>query len=271
MPKHTEYIPISDQSHIHPIPVYAHPVSPNQIVVPATSTLAHEFTILHSGTSQAVRHTFVTKVYSILWVQLLVTTLAIGACHHLKPLQEFMVSPLGNTLMVSSMVIVLFLSCLLSCLQEKLRSCPTSGLYLTLFTGCMAYLMGYLALSVSTTALLLSGLSTLGIFSGLSLYAIQTTYDYTATGGYLLVALLGLLLFGFMASFVHAPFLGIVYSSAGSLIFSWYIVYDTQLIVGGDHRKIMFHTDDYVMASVSLYLDIVNLFLMLLDLISGRN
>jgi protein lifeguard len=270
MPKATEYMRIADPP-IHPIPVQAHPVSPNQIVVPATSTLAHEFTILHSETSQAVRHTFVTKVYSILWVQILVTTLSIGACHHLKPLQEFMMSPIGSSLMICSLVVVLILSCLLSCIQDELRTCPTGALYLTLFTGCMAFLMGYIALSVSTTALLLSGLSTLGIFSGLSLYAIQTKYDYTATGGYLLVTLLGLLLFGFMVSFVHVPFLGIVYSSAGSLIFSWYIVYDTQLIVGGDHRSLMFHIDDYVMAAVSLYLDIVNLFLMLLDLISGRN
>ena len=42
------------------------------------------------------------------------------------------------------------------------------------------------------------------------------------------------------------------------------------LIVGGNHRSIMFHIDDYVLAAVSLYLDIINLFLMLLDLLNGR-
>ena len=48
-----------------------------------------------------------------------------------------------------------------------------------------------------------------------------------------------------------------------------YIVYDTQLIVGGEH-KIMFHTDDYVLASVSLYLDVINLFLMILKFLNGE-
>ena len=38
------------------------------------------------------------------------------------------------------------------------------------------------------------------------------------------------------------------------MVFSFYIVYDTQLIVGGKHRKYQFSTDDYVIASVSFYL-----------------
>ena len=109
----------------------------------------------------------------------------------------------------------------------------------------------------------------LGIFSGLTLYAVQTKYDYTEMGGYLISCLLGFVLFGFMATFIHSSKISIIYSSAGSMLFSFYIVYDTQLIVGGNHRKIMFHTDDYVLAAVSLYLDVINLFLYLLDLISG--
>ena len=54
------------------------------------------------------------------------------------------------------------------------------------------------------------------------------------------------------------------------MLFSFYIVYDTQLIVGGKHRKIMFHIDDYVLAAVSLYLDVINLFLMILRLLNGE-
>ena len=81
---------------------------------------------------------------------------------------------------------------------------------------------------------------------------------------------MGFIIFGFMISFVNLPVLSIVYSSVGSLIFSFYIVYDTQMIVGGEHRRIKFHTDDYVIAAISLYLDIINLFLYLLELLDGR-
>ena len=69
--------------------------------------------------------------------------------------------------------------------------------------------------------------------------------------------------------FINTPIINIVYSSGGALIFSFYIVYDTQLIVGGEHKKIMFHTDDYVLAAISLYLDVVNLFLYILELLNG--
>jgi len=157
------------------------------------------------------------------------------------------------------------------CRHDIIKTCPGSGIYLTLFTGASTYILGYVGVVTSSETLLLAGLSTLGIFSGLSLYAVQTKYDYTDKGGYLLALLLGLVICGLFIPFTSLPILSIVYSSAGSIIFSFYIVYDTQLIVGGHHRSIMFHIDDYVLASVSLYLDIINLFLMLLDLLNGRS
>jgi len=130
-------------------------------------------------------------------------------------------------------------------------------------------MVGYAGVTYKVTTLLLAGISTLGIFSGLTLYAVQTKYDYTDMGGYLLAFLLGFIIFGLMLSFADAPTAHIVYASIGSVIFSFYIVYDTQLIIGGEHRKVMFHTDDYVLAAISLYLDVINLFIYMVDLLSG--
>lgn len=229
----------------------------------------HEFTVINALTPHPTRKTFISRVYSILWLQLLVTSIFIGCCNKIQPLQKFMVTPGGVTIMYLCMFLVIFLSCCMYCVQDSIRKCPGNFLYLTLFTGSCTYMLGYAGVAYKLTTLLLAGLSTLGIFSGLSLYAIQTKYDYTDKGGYLIAALLGLIIFGFLAPLTNLPILSIVYSSVGSIIFSFYIVYDTQLIVGGEHRQIMFHTDDYVLAAVSLYLDIINLFLMLLDLLNG--
>lgn len=49
-----------------------------------------------------------------------------------------------------------------------------------------------------------------------------------------------------------------------------YIVYDTQLIVGGAHKKHEFGVDDYVFAALNLYLDIINLFIFILSIINDR-
>jgi FtsH-binding integral membrane protein len=230
-----------------------------------------EFTIITADTPQPTRQKFITRVYSILWAQLMVTSIFIGCCNQIQPLQKFMISDWGSTIVFPCFILMLVLSCMLYCQQDLIRTCPGSGVYLTLFTGASTYILGYVGISTNPETLLLAGLSTLGIFSGLSLYAVQTKYDYTDKGGYLLASLLGLIIFGIFIPFTNLPILSIVYSSVGSIIFSFYIVYDTQLIVGGNHRSIMFHIDDYVLAAVSLYLDIINLFLMLLDLLNGRS
>ena len=63
--------------------------------------------------------------------------------------------------------------------------------------------------------------------------------------------------------------LQLVYAWAGALLFSFFIVYDTQLIVGGKHSH-EFSIDDYAFAAISLYLDIVQLFLYLLRIFGQR-
>lgn len=61
-----------------------------------------------------------------------------------------------------------------------------------------------------------------------------------------------------------------MYSGASALLFSMYIVYDVQLIVGGKHKQHQFSLDDYCFAALNIYLDIINLFLHLLRLFGER-
>ena len=134
----------------------------------------------------------------------------------------------------------------------------------------MTYIIGYVGIIYSPTTLLLGGVSTLTMFSGLTLYAVQTTYDYTQHTSILISSLLGLICFGFFMTFFHIPYLSIIYSSLGAILFSFYIIYDTQLIVDGKHRTLSFTENDYVIAAISLYTDILNLFLFILQIIGGN-
>merc|ERR1712244_171859 len=97
-------------------------------------------------------------------------------------------------------------------------------------------------------------------------------------GPYLMAALLALISFSFVmmlySMITGSPIDGSIrtlYSLAGVVIFSLFIIYDTQLIVGGTHKKHQFTVDDYVFAALNIYLDIINLFLMLLELMGDRN
>lgn len=89
-----------------------------------------------------------------------------------------------------------------------------------------------------------------------------------AAGGYLFAGLWCLILFGFTISFFHVPGMQKLYLFAGVMIFSLYIVHDTQIMLGGNH-KLTIGMDDYVFAALNLYLDIINLFILLLDLLNG--
>ena len=60
----------------------------------------------------------------------------------------------------------------------------------------------------------------------------------------------------------------IAYGAAGALVFMVYIVYDTQLMIGGKH-KYSLDPEEYVFAALNLYLDIINLFLYLLSIIGA--
>merc|ERR1719461_2435695 len=100
----------------------------------------------------------------------------------------------------------------------------------------------------------------------LTVFAFQTKIDFTAMGGVLIAVLMCFIIFGLIAAFFPASrTVRLVYASIGCIIFSLYIVYDTQLMVGGSH-KYSLSPEEYVFASLNLYLDIVNLFMYILSI-----
>ena len=73
---------------------------------------------------------------------------------------------------------------------------------------------------------------------------------------------------GFLSVFL--PFFCYIYPLIGAVIFSFYIVYDTQLIIKGGNNRNRYEIGDYMIVSLNLYLDIVNLFLYLIQIVTGR-
>ena len=229
-----------------------------------------EVAYLTATTPDSMRQTFISKVYSILWCQILFTSLFIGLCNQNEKVAYFMQSLNGQNIFVMCAMILFMLTISMFCCHGVIKEKPYNWMYVITYTVLTTYIIGIVGVMYNTQTLLLGGLSTLSIFTGLSLYALQTKYDYTQMGNYLIVMLLSLIIFGFIVSFTTIPLLNTIYSIGGTVIFSLYIIYDTQLIVGGKHRSIQFSTDDFVIASISLYLDIINMFLYILDLTNGR-
>merc|ERR1719375_323922 len=169
--------------------------------------------------------------------------------------------------MIFSLVLVLGVSC---CCQEMARKVPYNYLFLLLVTVCEAVIVGFICAMYTGQSVLLAAGLTAGIFAGLTVYACTTNSDFTGMGGYLAAALMGLILTSFICMFFPSPMMQKVLGGFGAILFSFYIVYDTQLICGGKHKKHQFGVDDYVFAALNIYLDIINLFLYLLSLFGDR-
>merc|ERR1712129_227583 len=105
----------------------------------------------------------------------------------------------------------------------------------------------------------------------LTIFAFQTKIDFTAMGCVLIAVLMVFILFGLIAIFLpQSRTLKLVYAIIGAIIFSLYIIYDTQLMVGGSH-KYSLSPEEYVFAALILCLDIINLFMDNLQIIGNRN
>ena len=88
-------------------------------------------------------------------------------------------------------------------------------------------------------------------------------------GGILVCLLMGLMIFGIVMIFVpYSKYMQMVYGGAGAILFSFYLVYDTQMMMGGDH-KYSISPEEYVFAALALYLDIINIFLYVLRFVGA--
>ena len=113
---------------------------------------------------------------------------------------------------------------------------------------------------------------TAGAFAALSLYGYTTKRDLTGFGSFLFMGLIGIILASIVNIFLASSALQFVISVIGVLVFAGLTAYDTQRIKSmyyeGDGNETM--TKKSVMGALSLYLNFINMFLMLLSLFGNR-
>ena len=115
-----------------------------------------------------------------------------------------------------------------------------------------------------TTLVLQAVILTFTIFVGLTLFTMQTKYDFSAWAPFLFGSLWVLIGVGLVNIFV--PFsraVDGVYASLIAIVFCGFIIFDTHNIL---HNC---SPEDYIVASVDLYLDVLNLFLAILRILKN--
>ncbi|KAJ7072176.1 UPF0005-domain-containing protein [Mycena amicta] len=212
-----------------------------------------------SDSAPEIRRAFVRKVYSILLCQILATVLFGGLLSQNK----------DAVLWVQSHVAVFYLSLIgtlvtLGLLYWKRHSFPANFVFLSVFTLLEAFTLGVVVAFYDNLLVLQALLITLGVFIGLTLFTLQSKYDFDGLGPFLFGGLIALCMTGFVGLII--PFnqtMDLIYAIGGTLIFCGYVVFDTFQI------NARLSPDEYIMGAISLYLDFINLFLNILRLLNN--
>ncbi|XP_069067740.1 protein lifeguard 1-like [Pleurodeles waltl] len=213
---------------------------------------------------QAIRRAFIKKVYLTLAVQLVLTVGIICMFIYWKTLKDWVKDNSWFSYALFPVIFILII--VLACCDNARRKVPGNFILLGLFTVFEGLMLGAVSALFEADAVMWAVGATAFVTLGLSLFAFQTKWDFTMTYGILWVVVLALFAFGILCAIIRSFWLQIVYASIGTLLFAVYLVVDTQIMLGGKHRYSL-SPEEYIFAALNLYIDIVNMFLFLLQII----
>jgi FtsH-binding integral membrane protein len=176
-------------------------------------------------------------------------------------------SPLKWVVMLAPLGFVFYLSARISKM-----SVSTAQITFWLFASIMGLSLASVFIEFTQTSIARVFFITAGTFGAMSLYGYTTKRDLTKLGSFLMMGLIGIIIASIVNIFMKSSMMYFVISILGVLIFVGLTAYDTQKI------KNMYAVSDSgellgkkaVMGALTLYLDFINLFIMLLRLFGQR-
>ena len=212
---------------------------------------------------------YMMRVYNFMALGLGLTGLvAFGASTNLELMQLIHGTALRWVVMLAPLGIVFFLSARLHAIKAS-----TAQMVFWLYSGLMGLFLSYVFLAYTGESVTRVFFITAGTFAAMSLYGYTTKRDLTQFGSFLMMGLFGLIIASLVNLFLQSTAMEFVISCVGVLVFVGLTAYDTQSIKSmyseADAGDVM--EKKAIMGALRLYLDFINLFIMLLRLFGNRN
>ena len=205
-----------------------------------------------ASVSTTDRLAFIKKVYSLLAMSM--GTAAVGAYLGSGPLL-LLVAPNMMLFFILQFALIIFAS-------FASRRPGLNMVALFSFTTVSGLTLGPLLYQVGPSIAAEAFALTAITFAGLSLYVVYSKKDFSFMSGFLMTGLIVVIVGGLLNMFfIQSGMMHFVMSGASVLLFSGFILYDTSNILR------YYGTDEYVSATLALYLDILNLFIALLSIL----
>ncbi len=140
------------------------------------------------------------------------------------------------------------------------------------YAGLMGLSLASIFIAYTGTSIARVFFITSSVFAGMSLYGYTTKRDLSAWGSFLFMGLIGIVIASLVNIFLQSSAMQFVISVVGVLVFVGLTAYDTQAIksIYLESDSADTHTKKAVMGALRLYLDFINLFIMLLTLFGDR-
>ena len=185
-------------------------------------------------------------------------------------------TPVGNMLFNSGLSFVIMLAPLglVFYLIAGINKMSTASAQITfwLFASIMGLSLASIFVQFTHSSIARVFFITAGTFGAMSLYGYTTKRDLTKLGGFLFMGLIGIIIASIVNIFFQSGMMAFVISVIGVLVFVGLTAYDTQNIknmyYGGDSEEV--GSKKALMGALKLYLDFINLFILLLQLFGQR-
>lgn len=205
-----------------------------------------------------IRMQFLRKVYGIVATQLCLVAVV----------SLIMASSESTKLFLQNnppFLLLMFLGTMISlfAVYAKRLEYPINFALLGLFTLFESFTIGTIVSFFDKIIVIQAVIITAVIVLGLTMYTFQTKRDFSTMGAALFSALCILIAGGFIQVFVGSPMLELGLGLGGALVFSLYLIFDTQKIM----RKTS--PEEYIDAALQIYLDITRLFIEILRILEA--
>jgi FtsH-binding integral membrane protein len=217
----------------------------------------------------SIRAAFVRKVFFLVTIMLGVVAVmsAIPFIH--PPMQNFVRQNMGLYWVGYGTFFVTYL--VLMCCESVRRSFPAN----LIVTGILTLAIGYMTMMICSVhkveTVMLTLVITTVVCASIIIFSMQTKYDLTSMMGFVFIASMVIMVFGFVAIIggliFHIRWLYMVYAGLAALLFMVYLAIDVQMIMGG--KKYSIDPEDHIFAAIQVFMDIIYIFWMLLSLIGG--
>ena len=221
------------------------------------------------STMAAEQQRFMVRVYNWMTTGLVVT----AAVAYFVATSPTLVQAIANPWILFPLIIAqLGLVFWLASRVMQMSAAQATGVFI-LYSALTGVTLSFIFLAYTTASLTSTFLVTAGTFGAMSFYGYTTKRDLTAMGSFLFMGLIGIIIASLVNFFLQSPMLYWFVTYAGVLIFVGLTAYDTQKIkemniLGNEGTEE--DTKEAVRGALTLYLDFINLFLMLLRIMGNR-